>query len=433
MGSWQLMKYITKTLLLSFIFSSLFTSASLYYAGSLLNDAGVKGSRYQNAVGYYQDSDFDFIFNNPSQAQLDSSFNSSNGVESFFPIYRERSTFTTIGESFRADLLFSDQFDISATSPFNAERLIQGNQLLTNRVYVDEVMFEKSKVSVGDTLSITLDLEVSFSLVIGGVFPKDPYYDDGIAYFVKEGAIDTLIHQKYTEPFEITKLKYGKVFVKGDNPLMTSFRNSYAPEGRMLGPDSFFTTLEYTSYVNDFRSKEYPFDVISAASELLYNTEFYKPSFDEALSTGTNQYILFSLVFTFLSMIVAKVLSKSLLRSGGKYLLIKLNYILHSFSVFFGSVIALTLFSLTHFFLFESYSVKSLITNQINSYLFILIVLVISTLILILITDKPFNIHHRSSILGEILSQKVPSDFAFKDLTKEISPKDTEAKKPTKK
>jgi hypothetical protein len=75
-----------------------------------------------------------------------------------------------------------------------------------------------------------------------------------------------------------------------------------------------------------------------------------------------------------------------------------------------------------------------------NGYLLMLIGLVISTLILMLITDKPFNNHHPPSSVGKILNQKVPSDFVFKDLTKEVSPKDTEtkktfdeAKKPTKK
>ncbi len=419
------MRYRTKTWLITLIITTALMSGSLSLATAQFQDAGFKGDRYIKAVEFFEKSGFDFIFNNPSQSQLDTQFTSENGIEDYFAIYRERATFTTQSESFRADALFSQPNLETISSPFIATRLLRGDRIEVNRVYIDEVLAARGNLTLGAMLTIRLDLEVSLSLTIGGVFPKDPYYQDGIAYFVLDGAVANAIDNVYTNPFPTTKLKYGKAFItSNNNQLINAYRNNYAPEGRMLGPENFFTNLEYISYVDNFRTQSYPLDTISAATEIQYFTNFYKPSYDEALSVGKNQFLLISLITIFLSVVLAKIISRQLLISGGKDLMLKQYFIYQSFAIVSGKILIIASFLQTYFFLLDSYLVKNDIIREINSLFITLGIFLIVLTFGLFFIDQAFSNIKKQNPIKDILNQKVPADFKFRDIDDKKSKKD---------
>jgi hypothetical protein len=386
------MKYITKTLLITFLFSSALMSGSLTLATTQFQDAGTKGDRYIRSVEFYEKSGFDFIFNNPSQSQLDEEFTIENGIEDYYAIYRERATFILQSQSFRADALFSPANLETTSSPFIASRLIKGNRIEPNNVYVDETLASRGNLTLGTVLSIRLDLDVTFSLTVGGIFPKDPYYQDGIAFFLFEGDLPSLINNVYTTPFPNTKLRYGKAFAKSNNiQLINAYINDYAPEGRMLTSENFFTNLEYVDYVNNFRSQSYPFDTISATSEIQYYTNLYKPSFDEALSTGKNQFLLISIITILITVVITKVISRQLLLSGGKDLMLKQNLVFQSLTILLGKILVFGSFFTTNFFLLNQYLVKNAIINQINISLVTLVLFSIALIVGLLLIDLSFS------------------------------------------
>jgi hypothetical protein len=410
------MKYFTKSLLITFLVSSALMSGSLLLATTQFQDAGVKGNRYIRSIEFFEKSGFDFIFNNPSQSQLDAEFTLENGIEDFFAVYRERATFIIQSQSFRGDALFAPTNLETVSSPFIESRLINGNRIESNKVYIDETLASRGNISLGSVLSIRLDLDVTFSLSVGGIFPKDPYYQDGIAFFLFEGNLTNLINDVYTTPFQNTKLRYGKAFAKSNNiQLINTYINDYAPEGRMLGPENFFTNLEYIDYVNNFRSQSYPLDTISASSEIQYYTNLYKPSFDEALSIGSNQFILISIITILISVVITKVISRQLLLSGGKDLMLKQNFLVQTFTIFVGETVVFSTYFATNFFLLDQYLVKNDIINQININLVTLVIISIVFIIGLILIELSFSKKTKLSVINAILNQKVPADFKFRD------------------
>lgn len=418
------MKYFTKTLFITFFVSSILMSGSFVLATNQFQDAGIKGDRYIRSVEYFEKSGFDFIFNNPSQSQLDEEFTIDNGIEDYSAVYRERATISLQSQSFRADALFSPTNLVTTSSPFIASRLIKGNRIETNKVYVDETLASRGNLIVGSEISIRLDLEVTFSLSIGGIFPKDPYYQDGIAFFLFEGELNTLINNVYTTPFPDTRLRYGKAFAKSNNfQLTNAYMNDYAPEGRMLGPENFFTNLEYLNYVNDFRSQSYPLDTISASNEIQYYTNLYKPPYDEALSIGSNQFLLISIMTILISVLITKVISRQLLFSGGKDLMLKQNFLFQSSTIFVSQIVIFSIFYATHFSLINQFLAKNDIINQINNNLITLVIISILSIVALMLFDLSYSKKKKINIIHRILNQKVPSDFNLPDLEDKTSKK----------
>jgi len=140
------------------------------YISQLAND--------YNSQSIYKNTDIDFIAPEPSFEQV-SQLSGTNGIDKVFPFYLTKTQVSVNGTSRTSTVLLSDQFTNIDITMFNERRLIKKSDLqFDNPILVDWQFCHEASVSVGDTVSFSIDGKNN-EFRIYAIYETNSIYDGG--------------------------------------------------------------------------------------------------------------------------------------------------------------------------------------------------------------------------------------------------------------
>lgn len=233
--------------------------------------------KYEEEVGIYENSLFDYIVPSPSSAQVETELSAYSCVESVVGFYKVETQLTNEnGTTYITNTLYVSDIDGANITMFNEDRaLVKGDNLDSNSILIDEQMSAALNLSVGDKVYSTYgNSKVEF--VVYGIYPVNTYYDDTSAMV----EYNTIIAAEYPN------WSYQGAFIDSSDTTKTwSDLYNYIPIGRMKTEDSFSSPSFYDTYYDSFMSANYSSEIVVVANLYSQAEELYGSLYTSANST----------------------------------------------------------------------------------------------------------------------------------------------------
>lgn len=273
-------------LVIGTIFSALTFVASLSFV-LLQNSANNANKKYQDAISYYNETDFDFMVYNPIKSQLET-ISSNENVEKIFAYSVYGATVSKENKSYDVTANFADDISNISISMFNSKRLIDGScELGDNEIFIDKNISEQIDAKNGDSISVKLSKTSAMSFVVKGIFKNNLSTDKSTVMFKYSGNAKTEIDSKY----DIISIK--NLMIKASNYNgCKDYLKSYIPYGEMLTRDYFTTDLEYETYVYEFEHADYSSKIYEKTKAKANDELVNKKYLDEAEKLNVASYIV---------------------------------------------------------------------------------------------------------------------------------------------
>ena len=142
-------------LVIGTIFSAVAFVASLSFV-LLQSSSNNAIKKYEDAISYYNETDFDFMVYNPIKSQL-ATISSNENVDKIFAYSVYGATISKENKSYEVTANFSDDISNMSISSFNSTRLVEGSfELDDNEIFIDKNTSEQINAKNGDLITIKL-------------------------------------------------------------------------------------------------------------------------------------------------------------------------------------------------------------------------------------------------------------------------------------
>lgn len=210
------------------------TVAFITFVGSAVQGQAEAG----DMLSLYDDTQYDYIVNNPSDEQI-SQFSASDSTVAVVPFYSVIANFDIDGKQIELEMLSVDDVSDIEYTQFSSLRVIESGEVQGNAVYIDYMLAKNYDLSIGSTI-----VAGQTEYVVAAIYKATDMY----VVFVPD------LTDKYS-----TSIDYTGVYVAASDAdaFYTEFLADYEPLGTLLGRESFSDDEAYQNYLNNFHSRDY--------------------------------------------------------------------------------------------------------------------------------------------------------------------------------
>lgn len=210
------------------------TVAFITFVGSAVQGQAEAG----DMLSLYDDTQYDYIVNNPSDEQI-SQFSASDITVAVVPFYSVIANFDIDGKQIELEMLSVDDVSDIEYTQFSSLRVIESGEVQGNAVYIDYMLAKNYDLSIGSTI-----VAGQTEYAVAAIYKATDMY----VVFVPD------LTDKYS-----TSIDYTGVYVAASDAdaFYTEFLADYEPLGTLLGRESFSDDEAYQNYLNNFHSRDY--------------------------------------------------------------------------------------------------------------------------------------------------------------------------------
>ncbi len=259
-----------------------------------------KEENYQKQISVYEDSTFDFVCPSPSKQQV-IDLSHLDHISNVTGYYQSEFSGEVKGKSFsKQNILLLDDIKESENTIFNSQRLLEGNDVIDNVVYIDDNFASRFDMNLGDVVSISY-LGSSINYTVSKVF-KSSNNENGLLMVEYSGAIKDKIESNRDKP-----LTYSACTITSKNISNTRsyLKDNYKAMGLLKDRSEFENDEQYQIHYNSFYNTDY--------TKLIEDNEMHLSSIiiEEKDSVTTNLiiFIVISIVSALLIAIINIILA----------------------------------------------------------------------------------------------------------------------------
>jgi hypothetical protein len=212
-----------------------------------------ENTQYVSNVQAYTNSEYDYIFYNPIQDQVDDLEEQSH-INTTFGYYQFNANVEFSGNTSQITSIFSRNPEKIGITAFNDNRIFKMQNLnINNYAYIDLTLASRLGLELGSQITLNIRSLSPIELIVERIYYPDSLYTEGILFF----NINESIYSNFLTKLEENYFMFG-VFVDSNNESQTlDYLKNLKPLGQLQPRKFFGTDFEYQNYVEEFMSRDY--------------------------------------------------------------------------------------------------------------------------------------------------------------------------------